>query len=106
MRPFNGRFRWSIAALSMVLVVSACGTSSSSPSGSAAATAPAGSPAATSSAAAGASASAEPSAITGAKCAADAVVVKFWTRHTPPDSDALDTSSRRSTRPIPPSASR
>jgi hypothetical protein len=33
-------------------------------------------------------------------------VVKFWTRHTPPDSDALDTSSRRSTRPIPPSASR
>jgi multiple sugar transport system substrate-binding protein len=73
----------------MVLVISACGPAATSPSGSAAASAPpaGGSPAASASAAAGESA--EPSAITGATCAADAVEVKFWTSHTPPDSDAL-----------------
>ena len=89
MSPFPGRFRWTIAALSIVLVISACGPAATSPSGSAAGSAPAtsGSPEASASAAAGASA--EPSAVTGASCAADATEVKFWTSHTPPDSDAL-----------------
>jgi multiple sugar transport system substrate-binding protein len=93
MRPFNGRFRWLVAALSMVLVVSACGTATTSPSGSAAASAPASAPAASGSPAATSSAAAAesplPSAITGAACKADAKVVKFWTSHTPPDSDVL-----------------
>src|SRR5262249_57896940 len=36
-----------------------------------------------------AAASANPTAVTGASCSSTAKVVKFWTSHTPPDSDAL-----------------
>ena len=93
MRPI-GRFRSSVAIASIVLVVSACSNTSSSPAASAAASAPAASapaasaaPSASASQAAGASA--EPTPITGASCAANATKVKFWTSHTPPDSDAL-----------------
>ena len=93
MSPFGGRFRWSIAILSMVLAIAACGPAATSPGSSAAATAAAsaaataaGSAAASASAAA---ASAEPTAITGLTCAADAVEVKFWTSHTPPASTSL-----------------
>jgi multiple sugar transport system substrate-binding protein len=88
MTPIPRRFRWAVLVLSMVLVVAACGAAAT-PSGSGAAS-PAGSaasPAASESAAAGASA--EPSAVTGAACAAGATDIKFWTSHTPPDSDAL-----------------
>ena len=88
MTPIPGRFRWSVLVMLIVLVVAACGTTATSPGGSAASpAASAASPAASESAAAGGSA--EPSAVTGASCAADAVAVKFWTSHTPPDSDAL-----------------
>jgi multiple sugar transport system substrate-binding protein len=69
----------------VVIVVGACGggaTTTSQPSASAA-----GSPSA--SASASGAASAEPSAVTGATCQAGAAEVKFWTSHTPPDSDAL-----------------
>jgi ABC-type glycerol-3-phosphate transport system substrate-binding protein len=69
----------------ITLVLGACSNTSSSPSG--AAGSPAGSAAASPSAAAGGSA--EPSAVTGASCAQNATVVKFWTSHTPPDSDTL-----------------
>jgi multiple sugar transport system substrate-binding protein len=88
MRPFPGRL-WSVAVLSMVIVVAACGTTATSPAASApggASTAPS---AAAPSASTAAGGSAEPSAVTGAACKADAVTVKFWTSHTPPDSDAL-----------------
>ena len=94
MRPI-GRFRSSVAIASIVLVVSACSNTSSSPAASApaasapAASAPAASEAPSASASQAAGASAEPSAITGASCAANAQEVKFWTSHTPPDSDAL-----------------
>jgi multiple sugar transport system substrate-binding protein len=89
MTPIPRRFRWWVLVLSMVLVVAACGSTASSPSGSGAASpeASAASPGASESAAAGTSA--EPSAVTGAACAAGATDVKFWTSHTPPDSDAL-----------------
>jgi multiple sugar transport system substrate-binding protein len=76
--------------LTAVLAVGACSpaaTSSGSAGSPPAASAPAESAAASESAAAGASA--EPSAVTGASCAAGATEVKFWTSHTPPDSDAL-----------------
>ena len=92
MSPIPGRFRWSVPVLLIVLVVAACGTAATSPAGSAA-TSPAASesaatsPAASESAAAGTSA--EPTAVTGAACASGATVVKFWTSHTPPDSDVL-----------------
>ena len=97
MRP-SGRFRSSVAIASLVLVVSACSNTSSSPSASAAASvaappsaaaceAPSASASAAASQAAGASA--EPTAVTGASCASSATVVKFWTSHTPPDSNAL-----------------
>jgi ABC-type glycerol-3-phosphate transport system substrate-binding protein len=96
MRPI-GRFRSSVAIASIVLVVSACSNSSSSPAASAAAPSAAAPSAAAPSAEASASAaasqaagaSAEPTPITGASCAANATEVKFWTSHTPPDSDAL-----------------
>jgi len=89
MRPVRGRF-WSIAVLSMVFVLAACGSTATSPSASAPGGASAAPPsAAAPSASTAAGASAEPSAVTGASCAADATVVKFWTSHTPPDSDAL-----------------
>jgi len=77
----------------MVVVLAACNSSSASPAASGAATVPPAStaPGASASAAASQAAggSAEPSAVTGASCAADAAIVKFWTSHTPPDSDAL-----------------
>jgi multiple sugar transport system substrate-binding protein len=95
MRPI-GRFRSSVAIASIVLVVSACSNTSSSPAASAAASVPAASAPAASAAAsasAGASqaagASAEPTPVTGAACATTATEVKFWTSHTPPDSDSL-----------------
>jgi multiple sugar transport system substrate-binding protein len=91
MTALQGRSRWAVLFLSAVLVVSACGsTATSSGSAGASVAAPteaASAPAASESAAAGASA--EPSAVTGASCAADATEVKFWTSHTPPDSDSL-----------------
>lgn len=55
----------------IALIVGACGPAAS-PGGST----PAGS-------------SAEPTPVTGASCASGAAVVKFWTSHTPPDSDSL-----------------
>ena len=91
MTALQGRSRWAVLFLSAVLVVSACGsTATSSGSAGASVAAPteaASAPAASESAAAGASA--EPTAVTGASCAAGATEVKFWTSHTPPDSDAL-----------------
>src|SRR5829696_137017 len=107
-RPFSR----SVLAAAMVVVLAACTSSTSSPAASGGAASAAASVAAPSAAAsestaasaaasesAGASASAsasaeagasaEPSAVTGGNCAADAAEVKFWTSHTPPDSDAL-----------------
>jgi len=52
----------------VALVVGACGPAATSP---------------------GAGASAEPTAVTGAACQAGATEVKFWTSHTPPDTDSL-----------------
>ena len=83
------RFRWSVPILCMALAVAACGSTASSPSASAgaspgasvAASAPAASPSG--------GASTEPSAVTGTSCQSGAKEVKFWTSHTPPDSDAL-----------------
>ena len=88
MSPVPGWFRRSVPILSVVLLLGACGpaATSSAPSAAPPASVEA-SAAASASAAAGGSA--EPSAVTGATCAADATVVKFWTSHTPPDSDAL-----------------
>jgi multiple sugar transport system substrate-binding protein len=81
MSPSLGRFRWLVALSAIAIVAGACGTAAS-PS------APAATGAASPSAAAS-GASAEPTAITGASCAASATAVKFWTSHTPPDSDTL-----------------
>jgi multiple sugar transport system substrate-binding protein len=64
----------------LAIVATACGPSASQSAAPASQGAPA---------SAGASASAEPSAVTGASCASSATVVKFWTSHTPPDSDTL-----------------
>jgi multiple sugar transport system substrate-binding protein len=92
MSPVPGRFRWSVAVLSMVLVLAACSSTSTSPSAVAsvpAATSAAASATAAASSSAAAGASAEPTAITGATCKSGATEVKFWTSHTPPDSDAL-----------------
>lgn len=86
MSPVPGPFRWSVAILSMVLVIAACGPAATSPGGS---TSPAGSASPEASASTAAGASAEPTAITGAACASGATQVKFWTSHTPPDSDVL-----------------
>jgi multiple sugar transport system substrate-binding protein len=88
MSSITGRFRWSIPILSIVLVIAACGSAATSPGSS---TAPVGStaPAGSAAASAAAGASAEPTAITGASCASSAAVVKFWTSHRPPDSNAL-----------------
>ncbi|MDQ6795493.1 MAG: ABC transporter substrate-binding protein [Chloroflexota bacterium] len=85
-----GRFRWLILLPVIALVATACGpsaTTSNAPSGASAAPASAG--ASASAPASSTGASAEPSAVTGASCAASAKVVKFWTSHTPPDSDTL-----------------
>jgi multiple sugar transport system substrate-binding protein len=67
-----------VALSAIAIVAAACGTAASP---SAPATAGAASPSA--------AASAEPTPVTGATCAASATVVKFWTSHTPPDSDTL-----------------
>jgi multiple sugar transport system substrate-binding protein len=92
MNPVPGRFRWSVPIFSMALVVAACGgTATTSPSVSAGASAPAvESPAASASGEASApAASPASSEVTGAACQAGATEVKFWTSHTPPDSEAL-----------------
>ncbi|HYU50804.1 MAG TPA: ABC transporter substrate-binding protein [Candidatus Limnocylindria bacterium] len=81
MSPSLGRFRWLVAVSAMAIAAAACGPSASAPATQGAASAPASAPAS--------GASAEPTAITGASCAASATVVKFWTSHTPPDSDTL-----------------
>jgi len=66
----------------VAIVVNACGGAATpSPAQQASASAPA--------SAAASGGSAQPSAITGASCAAGAKEVKFWTSHVPPDSDAL-----------------
>jgi multiple sugar transport system substrate-binding protein len=97
MSPVRGRSRWAVLAASMVVVLAACSSSSSpSPAASTAASAPAASVPATSeapsaSASAAAGASAEPTPVTGAACSSSATVVKFWTTHTPPDSNVLAT---------------
>jgi multiple sugar transport system substrate-binding protein len=62
------------------IIFSACAGPGASPAG--------GTPGAGTSAPA-AGKSPEPTAITGAACAQGATQVKFWTRHTPPDSDSL-----------------
>ena len=82
MTTSSGRIRW-VALLSVfALLVVACGPAATSPgSGSAA-------PPAASGSAAPAS-SPEGSAVTGAACGEGATEVKFWTSHTPPDSDVL-----------------
>jgi multiple sugar transport system substrate-binding protein len=85
MRPFAGRSRWLACTSLIALLVGAC-------SGAASPSAGAGASAAGPSASAGAAsggASTEPTAITGTACQSGATEVKFWTRHTPPDSDAL-----------------
>ena len=86
MSPRSGRFRWLALAAACTLVFGAC-TSQASPSASGPAASASASAAAGASGSAGASA--EPSAVTGASCAQSATVVKFWTSHTPPDSDTL-----------------
>jgi multiple sugar transport system substrate-binding protein len=95
MTRIQGRFRWSVVILSFVLGAAACSSPAATTTPSAASSAAvvpstaatASAPAATASAAAGASA--EPTPVTGAACAASATTVKFWTSHTPPDSDVL-----------------
>ena len=79
MSPSLGRFRWLVTLAVLAIVATACGPSAS----------PGASPGAASPPPAASGASAEPSAITGASCASSATVVKFWTSHTPPDSDTL-----------------
>jgi len=80
MRTSSGRFRWVVLLSVFALLVGACGpAATSSPAGSVAP------PASGSSAAP----SAEGSAATGEACGSGATEVKFWTSHTPPDSDVL-----------------
>jgi multiple sugar transport system substrate-binding protein len=80
MSPSLGRFRWLVTLAVLAIVATACGPSASPGAAS---------PGAASPPPAASGASAEPSAITGASCASSATVVKFWTSHTPPDSDTL-----------------
>ncbi len=81
MRTSSGRIRWWALLSVAALLVAACAPAASSP-----ATGSAAPPAASGSAPA---ASAEGSAVTGAACGSGATEVKFWTSHTPPDSDVL-----------------
>ena len=81
MRTSSGRIRWSALLSVAALLVSACAPAASSPGAGSAAP-----PAASGSAPAP---SADGSAVTGAACGPDATEVKFWTSHTPPDSDVL-----------------
>jgi len=73
----------------MALAVGACASPASSPSASAAASVAGSAPAGSAAASPAGGASAEPSAVTGTSCQSGATDVKFWTSHTPPDSDAL-----------------
>ena len=82
MRTSSGRIRWSALLSVAVLLVAACAPAASSPGAGSAAP-----PAASGSAAP--APSADGSAVTGAACGPDATEVKFWTSHTPPDSDVL-----------------
>ena len=69
MSPSFGRRLFLVIASLIALLVGACGTTtpgSGAPGGSA-----------------------EPTPITGATCAANATVVKFWTNHEPPDTDSF-----------------
>jgi multiple sugar transport system substrate-binding protein len=80
MRTSSGRIRWVVLLSVFALLVGACGpAATSSPAGSAAPPASGGS----------AAPSAEGSAVTGEACGSGATEVKFWTSHTPPDSDVL-----------------
>jgi multiple sugar transport system substrate-binding protein len=72
----------------ITLLVGACSSGNASPSTSAAAPSVQASGSASPSAEASGG-SAQPSAVTGASCSSSATVVKFWTSHTPPDSDVL-----------------
>jgi multiple sugar transport system substrate-binding protein len=90
MTSFQRRIRWSLAIMSTVAIVGACSPAASTAPSTAGSTPPPAaseSPGASASQAAGASA--EPTPVTGAACTASATVVKFWTSHTPPDSDVL-----------------
>jgi multiple sugar transport system substrate-binding protein len=91
MGPFLRRAPWSLLA-TVAIVAGACG-GATSPSPGASQGTPGGSAAGSGSPTAGtgasASASAEPSPVTGTACQSGATEVKFWTSHTPPDSDAL-----------------
>jgi multiple sugar transport system substrate-binding protein len=82
MRTSSGRIRW-VALLSVfALLVVACGPAATSPGSGSAAPPPASGSAAPAS-------SPDESAVTGAACGEGATEVKFWTSHTPPDSDVL-----------------
>jgi multiple sugar transport system substrate-binding protein len=76
------RFRWIVLGAVFAVIGGAC-----SPGASPSVSAPGSAASASASAAAGGSG--EPSAVTGASCQSGATEVKFWTSHTPPDSDAL-----------------
>jgi multiple sugar transport system substrate-binding protein len=90
MSSFQRRFRWSLAILSTVAIVGACSpAASTAPSTAGSTPPPAASETPGASASQAAGASAEPTPQTGAACTASATVVKFWTSHTPPDSDVL-----------------
>ena len=80
------RTTWAWLAV-VAIVVGAC-SSAATPSPSAAAPSVAASASASASAPASGG-SAEPTPVTGASCQSGAAEVKFWTSHTPPDSDAL-----------------
>jgi multiple sugar transport system substrate-binding protein len=83
MRPNSAaRFRAFVLVSIASLVVTACG-------GAASPSAPAATTPGASAASPSAGGSPEPSAVTGASCQAGATEVKFWTSHTPPDSDTL-----------------
>ncbi len=87
-RPVRGS-PWSILP-AIVLVVAACGGAASpaaSQGGGAASAGP--STPATPSPTAAPSGSTEATPVTGTSCQSGAAEVKFWTSHTPPDSDAL-----------------
>ena len=82
MRPNSPRFRAFVLVSIASLAVTACG-------GAASPSAPAATAPGASAVSPSAGGSPEPSAATGATCQAGATEVRFWTSHTPPDSDAL-----------------
>jgi multiple sugar transport system substrate-binding protein len=86
MSRFAGPFRWLILLSVMAIAANACGGAASPSPAASTAASTAASP---STAAASPSGSAAASAVTGASCASGATEVKFWTSHTPPDSDVL-----------------